>query len=185
MHQRFTSQVPPLILISWNIYLHIHTLASTFTVTICVRNFKIHLLYHPCSMFATMIEGLLARFEFDAEDTRITLVHPGHASITVTLADLRYRTEESAPEDAGSKTRSVTLSGLNVTATDEAPSHDLSSSATSTRPPAARLPPTRRRLQRLRGTALPRQPRVRGWSPVTSSLATVNTPRLRRFIVRR
>ncbi|KIY72189.1 hypothetical protein CYLTODRAFT_418166 [Cylindrobasidium torrendii FP15055 ss-10] len=84
------------------------------------------------SLVANMIEGLLARFEFDAEDTRITLVHPGKSSITVRLAELRYHTEDATTEVEGSKTRSVRLNDLSVTASNMSAASDLSSSATST-----------------------------------------------------
>lgn len=85
-------------------------------------------------LFAAMIEGLLARFEFDAEDTRISLVIPGRARITFILAGLRYRTDENSSGINASKSRSITLSGLTVTAANLTTSSDLSSSATSTQP---------------------------------------------------
>ncbi|EGN93260.1 putative peripheral membrane protein required for the formation of cytosolic vesicles [Serpula lacrymans var. lacrymans S7.3] len=61
------------------------------------------------SLFATIIERLLARFEFDAVDTKITLVHPGHASFTLSIAEIRYHTE---PHNNG--IRSVSIHGVSV-----------------------------------------------------------------------
>ncbi|EIW60338.1 uncharacterized protein TRAVEDRAFT_63914 [Trametes versicolor FP-101664 SS1] len=48
------------------------------------------------SIFATLIERLLARFQFDATDTRITIVNPQNASFTLIVPDIRYSTESQA-----------------------------------------------------------------------------------------
>ncbi|EEB87158.1 hypothetical protein MPER_15608, partial [Moniliophthora perniciosa FA553] len=45
------------------------------------------------SIFAVLIERLLARFQCDAKDTKITIIHPGSSRITISIADIRYRTE--------------------------------------------------------------------------------------------
>lgn len=42
------------------------------------------------SLFATLIERLLSRFEFDARDIRVTIVHPDNVSLTLTLSELKY-----------------------------------------------------------------------------------------------
>ncbi|RDB21446.1 Autophagy-related protein 2 [Hypsizygus marmoreus] len=71
------------------------------------------------SIFATLIERLLARFEFDAINTKITLVHPGNMSITVSISDIRYGTEDT-PVPAPNKTsstgqrRKVSIAGFTV-----------------------------------------------------------------------
>lgn len=83
------------------------------------------------SIFATLVERLLARFEFDSTDLKITLVHPEHASFTIHVPSVRYRTEvkQANPSDtqissrtAGEghasrtgSTRTVTISGVNIT----------------------------------------------------------------------
>lgn len=85
------------------------------------------------SLFATLIENLLARFEFDATDTKITLVDPLHASFSIALSNISYRsqgvqpttTAESANDPATSssthapqasqETRTVTLTGFTIT----------------------------------------------------------------------
>ncbi|KAI0797999.1 hypothetical protein C8Q75DRAFT_709658 [Abortiporus biennis] len=75
------------------------------------------------SMFAALIERLLARFQFDATDTKITLVHPEHASFTVSIPDIKYGSEvetASSPDvpnlnvTAGTK-RTLTISNVVVT----------------------------------------------------------------------
>ncbi|KZT09510.1 uncharacterized protein LAESUDRAFT_756466 [Laetiporus sulphureus 93-53] len=77
------------------------------------------------SLFATLIERLLARFAFDAVDTRITLVHPGHASFTLVVPEVRYGAENRNEDNLISgnanltsmrgEARSVSISGLHVT----------------------------------------------------------------------
>lgn len=81
------------------------------------------------SIFATLIERLLARFEFDAVDTKITIVHPGHTSFTLSVSEIRYGTESRGADDAGrdnadtggeteleGATRTISISGVEVTA---------------------------------------------------------------------
>ncbi|KAF9464765.1 hypothetical protein BDZ94DRAFT_466688 [Collybia nuda] len=77
------------------------------------------------SLFTTLIERLLARFEFDAVNTEITLVHPGNISITLTIAEIRYQTEGhggSSDEryyEIGTRegeTRTLSMSGIKITA---------------------------------------------------------------------
>ncbi|KAG6336408.1 hypothetical protein ID866_2681 [Astraeus odoratus] len=46
------------------------------------------------SVFASFIERLLARFEFSALDTKITVVHPGKSSFTFTVREVLYRTRD-------------------------------------------------------------------------------------------
>ncbi|KAJ6630872.1 hypothetical protein B0H10DRAFT_2160244 [Mycena sp. CBHHK59/15] len=72
------------------------------------------------SIFATLIERLLARFEFDAVNTNITLVHPGHTSFSVCIPEIAYCTEQNPDEgqeveSVVGETRMVTVSGLSVT----------------------------------------------------------------------
>lgn len=79
------------------------------------------------SIFATLLERLLSRFEFDATDTKITLVHLEHASFTVTIPQIRYSTEsKGADADIQGQShepnvpsiegviRSVSVSGITV-----------------------------------------------------------------------
>ena len=75
------------------------------------------------SIFAALFERLLARFEFHAVNTKITLVQPGNISLTVSIPELRYRTEangavpDALPEHGlyRDKSRSIAISGLTVT----------------------------------------------------------------------
>ncbi|KAI0374905.1 hypothetical protein BV20DRAFT_1032957 [Pilatotrama ljubarskyi] len=81
------------------------------------------------SIFATLIERLLARFQFDATDTRITIVNPQEASFTLIIPEIRYSTEcqsnsSPAPGDsnalavektASGEIRKVVITGATVT----------------------------------------------------------------------
>ncbi len=81
------------------------------------------------SIFATLIERLLARFQFDAIDTRITIVNPQNSSFTLIVPDIRYSTESQAtpsqvPEGGVhepaekvtlGEVRKVTITGATVT----------------------------------------------------------------------
>ncbi|KAA1471103.1 hypothetical protein DENSPDRAFT_858705 [Dentipellis sp. KUC8613] len=91
------------------------------------------------SIFATMIERLLSRFEFDAIDTMLTLVLPGRSSLSVKLSDIRYgrhveEREEPSRQDSGAssevkgglddaqgETRTLSLSGFVLTYSDLRP----------------------------------------------------------------
>ncbi|KAJ7285766.1 hypothetical protein C8J57DRAFT_1168465 [Mycena rebaudengoi] len=119
------------------------------------------------SIFATLIERLLARFEFDAVNTIITLVHPDHTSLSVCIPEIVYRTEqrqdEGQPEQVEYATRVVTISGLSVTACDlRLPIH------VSNTPPSASTVFTSSRR-----TSSP-QPRSRSMSPASSSSSSLD-----------
>ncbi|KIJ16946.1 hypothetical protein PAXINDRAFT_162541 [Paxillus involutus ATCC 200175] len=90
------------------------------------------------SVFATLIERLLARFEFSAMDTKVTIVHPGRSSFTISIPEISYRTDvkesplPQSPPDGKSRpvstgpegseyqgqVRTVSISGLKVTSQD-------------------------------------------------------------------
>ena len=107
-------------------------------------------------IFASLIERLLARFAFDATDTRITIRHPEHSSFTLTIPSIRYETvsggsstEATVRNDATGETRTITISGVEVTMLDlrteekaKLPIPSIVSSVTSlpSRPPPD-LPP--------------------------------------------
>ncbi|KAJ7581343.1 hypothetical protein C8J56DRAFT_959789 [Mycena floridula] len=65
-------------------------------------------------MFAALIERLLARVKFDAVNTKITLIHPQHSMLSVTIAQIHYLTEESPLESEGGEVRTVSVSGITV-----------------------------------------------------------------------
>ncbi|CDO68278.1 hypothetical protein BN946_scf184799.g5 [Trametes cinnabarina] len=74
------------------------------------------------SIFATLIERLLARFQFDATDTRITIVNPQDASFTLIIPDIHYSTDTqhslSTPVTSDSEAgevRKVVVAGIAVT----------------------------------------------------------------------
>ncbi|KAF8654120.1 hypothetical protein AX16_003652 [Volvariella volvacea WC 439] len=68
------------------------------------------------SLFASLIERLLAKFEFDATNTKVTLVHPDNTRITISLEEIKYRTEDKSKESGhkAGETRTVSFSGLQV-----------------------------------------------------------------------
>lgn len=74
------------------------------------------------SIFATLIENLLSRFEFDAQNIQVTLVHPENMSLTLSLQEIRYHTtskdEHFSPscKDDGpqGESRTVTLTGTSI-----------------------------------------------------------------------
>ncbi|KAG1803777.1 uncharacterized protein HD556DRAFT_1330227 [Suillus plorans] len=87
------------------------------------------------SLFATLFEHLLARFEFSAVDTKIVVVHPGHSSFTLSIPEIAYSTESGVPKqqstgDGSSSNvalerspqsghiRTVSISGVAITSRD-------------------------------------------------------------------
>ncbi|KAK7054763.1 autophagy-related protein 2 [Paramarasmius palmivorus] len=74
------------------------------------------------SIFAILIERLLARFECDATDTKITIIHPGCSRTTMSISDIRYRTEVREEEnergqvsdDSRGEKRTVSISGVTL-----------------------------------------------------------------------
>lgn len=83
------------------------------------------------SVFATLIERLLAKFEFSAVQTKVTIVYPGRASFTLSVSEITYHTHPSPPSDTNSEPqstsggnndcgqiRTVSISGLKVTSRD-------------------------------------------------------------------
>ena len=76
-------------------------------------------------IFASLIERLLARFAFDATDTRITIRHPERSSFTLIVPSIRYETvsegsstEVTVRNDATGETRTITISGVEITTLD-------------------------------------------------------------------
>lgn len=87
------------------------------------------------SLFATLFEHLLARFEFSAVDTKIVIVHPGHSSFTLSIPEIAYSTDSGVPKqqstgDGSSSNvalersprnghiRTVSISGVAITSRD-------------------------------------------------------------------
>nr|GAT53224.1 predicted protein [Mycena chlorophos] len=67
------------------------------------------------SIFATLIERLLARFEFDATNTTVSIEHAERVCFTAHLPRIEYGTD-TAPDEGSGVTRSITIAGLSVTA---------------------------------------------------------------------
>lgn len=73
------------------------------------------------SVFAGLIERLLARFEFDAQDIKITLIHPGNMSLTLSLQDIQYLTNAQNGSNSSSlnsatqgENRTLTVDGVSL-----------------------------------------------------------------------
>ncbi|KAI0082632.1 hypothetical protein K474DRAFT_1610655 [Panus rudis PR-1116 ss-1] len=76
------------------------------------------------SLFATLLERLLSRFEFDASDIKITIVDPERASFTLSIPEVIYGTEDPEEVESAGATkidptrttaRSISVSGLTIT----------------------------------------------------------------------
>ncbi|KAF8964063.1 hypothetical protein BDZ97DRAFT_2058708 [Flammula alnicola] len=75
------------------------------------------------SVFASLIERLLARFEFDAQDIKISLIHPGNMNLTLSLQGIQYYTDtKSNPSPSSSmsapvqgENRTLSITGLSLT----------------------------------------------------------------------
>lgn len=101
------------------------------------------------SVFATLIERLLAKFEFSAVDTKVTIVYPGRASFTLSVSEITYHTDSNPRSETNSglqsasggnercgQIRTVSISGLRVTSRDLRVV-DSSPTATSTLSPVS------------------------------------------------
>ena len=119
-------------------------------------------------MFASLIERLLARFSFDAVDTRITIRYPGHSSFTLNIPNIQYETksmvssanEASTPQatlrnDVTGETRTITISQVEISMLDlrnedtttmkpTIPSIVSSLNSLPPQPPYGQLPQTQR-----------------------------------------
>jgi len=78
------------------------------------------------SIFATLIENLLARFEFDAQNIQVTLVHHENMSLTLSLQEIRYHTTSKVENSPASckndvpqgESRTLTLTGTSISSKD-------------------------------------------------------------------
>ncbi|CAA7271644.1 unnamed protein product [Cyclocybe aegerita] len=59
------------------------------------------------SVFAGLIEHLLARFEFDVQDIKVTLIHPDNMCLTLSLDEIRYHTTSNSTPSANSSSEST------------------------------------------------------------------------------
>ncbi|TFY57663.1 hypothetical protein EVJ58_g6885 [Rhodofomes roseus] len=103
------------------------------------------------SIFATLIEKLLARFAFDADDVKVTIVNPQQASFTLSIAQVRYgtetdpavdRTDASSREESQGSIRGVTVSGITVTTRCLRPSSPAMTPTRERSAPSSRMTPT-------------------------------------------
>ena len=92
------------------------------------------------SVFATLIERLLARFEFDVQDLTVTLIHPGNMSLTLFFEEIRYQTVSKDLNLSSSRGESRTLSinGCHLAARNLSSSIPFASTASSASPSRSR-----------------------------------------------
>ena len=74
------------------------------------------------SIFASLIENLLARFEFDARDIKISLVHADNICVSLSLQEIIYQTAMKAnislpPDVVQGEHRTLSFSGLSLSVT--------------------------------------------------------------------
>ncbi|KAJ2913449.1 hypothetical protein MD484_g6960, partial [Candolleomyces efflorescens] len=85
------------------------------------------------SLFATLIERLLARFEFDAQDIQVSLTDPDNITLRFSLAELQYSTTSQPGASLEGIRRTLVLKGIDVFTTNHfRPS--IPSSPSTTRP---------------------------------------------------
>jgi autophagy-related protein 2 len=85
------------------------------------------------SLFATLIERLLARFEFDAQDIQVSITDPDNVTLRFCLAELQYSTTTQPDASLEGIRRTLTLKGIDVFTTNHLrPS--IPSSPSTTRP---------------------------------------------------
>lgn len=103
-------------------------------------------------LFSSLLEKLLARFEFKAVNTEITLVHPGNVSLILSIEEIGYGTEANveanqSPSEGGP---TLTLSGVRVTTRDLRPcaSPSLAGPYTGSSPPMVPSSPKPRHVDR-------------------------------------
>lgn len=72
------------------------------------------------SLFATLIERLLARFEFDAQDIQISVTDDDNLTLRFTLSEIQYATVALGDAASGEIKRSLKLQGFEVHTTNHA-----------------------------------------------------------------
>lgn len=78
------------------------------------------------SLFASLFERLLARFDFDASDTQISLIHPDNTEVSLKLSQIRYftespKTDQSEEPNRSGEIRTIEVQGLTTTMKDISP----------------------------------------------------------------
>lgn len=91
-------------------------------------------------LFASLLEKLLARFEFKAVNTEITLVHPGNMCLTLAVAEIRYGREGNVDATQSSiegDYPTLAVSGVRITTRNLGPclNKSLAGSYTECSPP--------------------------------------------------
>lgn len=92
------------------------------------------------SMFAYLIERLLSRFEFDADDIEVTVIHPHRSSISVTLGGIHFGTTlgtETSSSDPPERSTQSTVNRVITISAVEAFMRDLNSSSLASPSPTS------------------------------------------------
>ena len=104
------------------------------------------------SVFATLIERLLARFEFDVQDLTVTLIHPGNMSLTLFLEEIRYQTvSKDADLCSRGESRTLSINGCHLTARNLDSNIPLTFPSTAS---ASASPSTSRPLSRISSSSI-------------------------------
>ena len=103
------------------------------------------------SVFATLIERLLARFEFDVQDLTVTLIHPGNMSLTLSLEEIRYQTvsKETNLSSTRGESRTLSINGCHFAARNLDSKIPLTFPSTASASATSASPSTSRPLSRI------------------------------------
>jgi autophagy-related protein 2 len=103
------------------------------------------------SVFATLIERLLARFEFDVQDLTVTLIHPGNMSLTLFFEEIRYQTvsKDTNLSSIRGESRTLSINGCHLAAKNLDSKIPLTFPSTASASATSASPSTSRPLSRI------------------------------------
>ena len=103
------------------------------------------------SVFATLIERLLARFEFDVQNLTVTLIHPGNMSLTLFLEEIRYQTvsKDTNLSSIRGESRTLSINGCHLAANNFDSKIPLTFPFTASASATSASPSTSRPLSRI------------------------------------
>lgn len=103
------------------------------------------------SVFATLIERLLARFEFDVQNLNVTLIHPGNMSLTLFLEEIRYQTvsKDTNLSSTQGESRTLSINGCHLAARNLDSKTPLTFPSTASASATSASPSTSRPLSRI------------------------------------
>jgi autophagy-related protein 2 len=83
------------------------------------------------SLFATLVERLISRFQFDAADIEITIIHPDNTAITLRVSEIHYGSDSklaTTETNLREEIRKITVNGVTLLAEDLTPIPSISPS---------------------------------------------------------